>query len=346
MNLSNFNKEELTIVESFLQVANRINNIYDNLYKLELANKKDSNEYIKELEMLKEALKTENKKYKNANLTVEQKFKIIELLSNTPNSVKNNDINSIINQDDSDKLNRRIINILVNQAVTDKDYSSNAIPKEVFELLEEIGISINHDEISKDINNQSKIELAINNDITLVFLAILQETSLLFKYSNYKNQLQKTIYRASFINKDIENQLIDNKFNIPKNIYTSSKFINDLLKTETYIYNIMLNIIIQTQINSHIITLLEIKDEEYNDPNANISSIINQCYIRALLTFMTDEEIYKLNEQFHELIETPSYLIKHPKDRISEEAIIRCFKNIKYDKAKKRTISLNKNNHN
>lgn len=344
MGLSNFNKDELALIEILLQSSNKINSIYDKLYKLEITKQKDSPEYNNQLEMLKKAIKSEKKKYQNANLTSEQQYKIIELLANTPNSLKISDTFSIIKQDDNDKLIRRVINILISQTITNIDYSK--ILNEVLEIIKALGIPIDDEELSKDINNQSRIELAINNDINLVFLAILQESSSLFKYSEYKNELKKAIYNTSFINIDIEGQLIENNFNLPDNIYISSKLINDILKTEPTIYNRILSIIVQTQIIMHIKSLLEIKDENYNNRNTNISSIINQCYIRALLTFMNDDEIYKLNEQFHELIESPTYLKDHPKDRISEEIIIKCFKSVKYDRVKKRTISLYINNSN
>ena len=331
MNISKFNKEELTIIESFLQSATTINNIYNNIYNLEISSKKETSEYNNQLKLLKEAIEKENKIYHKSNLTIEQKFKIIELLTNSPNSINLNDINCIINQNENDIINRRIINILIKETIITKDITDSKIPQKINKLIEKLKINTNQEEITKNIFKNSKIELAIKNDITLVFLSIINETLNLFKYSNYQYELKKIIYNTSFINKDIE---------------INSKLINDILKNNQKNYNNILNTIIKSQLKNQILALLEIKNKEYNNNKTNISSIINQCYIRALLTFLTEEDIYIINDKFHKLINSPNYLSKHPNNKISIENIINCLKNIKYDKTKKRIISLNRNSHN
>ena len=98
-------------------------------------------------------------------------------------------------------------------------------------------------------------------------------------------------------------------------------------------------LLVEPQIEKHIINLLEIKDNEYTNPNINISSILTECYIRSLLTFLNEDRIKHLNNQFLYLISNPTYLKKYPNNRISIDIITNCFKNIKYDKSKKRTIS-------
>lgn len=344
MHISYFSKEELIIIESFLESSNTISNIYDKLYHLKITGQKNSYEYNQLLDILKEAIKEENKKYQAANLTLEQKLKIIELLSSTPNTLKIEDINTIINQNDNDKVQRRIINILINQVITNIDYTKDSIPKEIFEFFKSSGIPINNNQAYKEINNYSKIQLSINNDIIIVFLAILQETLNISKNNKYQKQLIKALYTSSFINKDIEKQLIENKFDISTNIYISSKFINDLLNIDHITYDLLATLIVENQIITHIKDILKIKDAEYENSTISMSSIIGQCYIRALLTFINDDQVYELNEQFHKYIETPTYLEEHQKDKISEQAIMNCFKSIKFDRTKKRIISFKKNN--
>lgn len=339
MNLSNFNKEELTIIESFLQSSHKINTIYEKLYNLEINNQKNSKEYLNLIKELKEEINIENNKYQKANLTIEQKTKIIELLSTNPNSSKTDSITTIINQSDNDTITRRIFNILVNQTIVNIDYTKNNIPTELLELLNNFGLSLDDNKTYTEITNYSKIQLAINNDINSIFLVILQETLNLWKYSKYKNNLLKALYSTSFINKDIEKELLNNNFNIPNNIYLSSKLVNDLLKSNSNIYNIINTLLVEPQIEKHIINLLEIKDSEYNNPSINISSILTECYIRSLLTFLNDDRINHLKNQFLYLISNPIYLKNHANDRISQDSIMNCFRNVKYDKSKKRTIS-------
>jgi len=336
MNISKFNKEELTIVESFLQSATTINNIYNKLYNLDISY--NNKEYEKQITILKKELEKEMQKYQTANLTIEQKFKIIELLSNSPNTTNLDDINIIIKQNENDKINRRIINILIKEIINIQD---NSLLIKITQLINELNPTYNTNISIKELIINSKIELAIKNDITLLFLSILNENINLFKYSIYKNELKKALYNTCYINNNIEKQLIENNLNVPEKIYLNSKLINDLYKINPKKYNIILNKIIKTQIQKQFSSLLEIKDKEYNNPQINISSIINQCFIRSLLTFLTDEEIYTINNYFQQLINNQEYLIKYSNNKISENNIINCLKNVSYDKTKKRIISLN-----
>lgn len=338
MNLNNFTKEELTIIESFIKSSHNIKNIYEKLEQLDINNLKNSQEYIYLINKLKEEINIENNKYKNANLTTEQKTKIIELLANNPNSSRKDNIDTIINQQDNDLITRRVFNILINQTITNIDYTKNNIPTELLEFIKDYNLSINDNKINKEINNYTQIQLAISNDINLVFLSILQDNLNLWKYSQYKNNLLKSFYSALFINKNIEEQLINNNFNIDNNVYISSKLINDLLKSNSTIYNIISSILVEPQLDSHISNLLKIKDTEYNYPSINIYSILTECYIRSLLTFLTNERVQYLKNQFHYSIINPTY---SKNNRNSQEIIINCFKNIKQDKSKKRIISLN-----
>ena len=338
MNLNNFTKEELTIIEGFIKSSHNIKNIYEKLEQLDINNLKNSQEYIYLINKLKQEINIENNKYKNANLTTEQKTKIIELLASNPNSSKKDNIDTIINQQDNDLITRRVFNILVNQTVTNIDYTKNNIPTELLEFINAHNLSINDNKINKEINNYTKIQLAISNDINLVFLSILQDNLNLWKYSQYKNNLLKSFYSTLFINKNIEEQLINNNFNIDNNVYISSKLINDLLNSNSTIYNIISSILVEPQLDSHISNLLKIKDTEYNYPSINIYSILTECYIRSLLTFLTNERVQYLKKQFHYLIINPTY---SKDNRNSQEIIINCFKNTKQDKSKKGIISLN-----
>ena len=337
MNLNNFTKDELTIIEEFLKSSQNIKNIYDKLEQLDKNDQKNSKKYITLINKLKQEIKKENIKYKKASLTTKQKNKIIELLSTNPNSTKKDNIDTIINQQDNDLITRRVFNILVNQTVTNIDYNKKNIPTELLKILNSYGLSINENISYKETNNYTQIQLAISNDINLVFLSILQENINLCKYSQYKNNLLKSFYSTLFINKNIEEQLINNNFNIDNNIYTSSKIINDLLKSNSTIYNIITSILIKPQLNLHITNLLKIKDSEYNYPSIYIYSILTECYIRSLLTFLTQDQIHYLKKQFQNLITNTTY---SKDNKSSQEIIINCFKNTKIDKSKKRIISL------
>ena len=106
MELNNFTKEELNIIEKLLTSATIIKNTYDKLYNLEITNKKETNDYNQILNELNEQIKNETNLYKQLNSPTEKNFKIIELLTQSPNFKKTNDIHSIINQDESDIIKK------------------------------------------------------------------------------------------------------------------------------------------------------------------------------------------------------------------------------------------------
>ena len=107
-------------------------------------------------------------------------------------SLKTNDIHSIINQDDRDIINRRIINNLIHLSINNTNNNN-------LNFLEELGIPNDNNELAKNINNYSKIELAINNDISLLFISILNEISLLKINLSYKKKLTKSLYNTLYI---------------------------------------------------------------------------------------------------------------------------------------------------
>ena len=334
MNLDKFDKKELQIIESYLKSSQKINIIYEKLYQLDINNKKNSIEYQNLIKELQKEINIETQKYQNSNLTTEQNTKIIELIS-TSNTNKTDSISTIINQYDFDLISRRVFNILTNQIITNIDYTINKKDIQSLEFLNTFELSTNNNTYN-EISNYTKIQIAINNDIKLIFLLILQETLNLCKYSKYKNDLLKSLYSTSFINKEIEQELINNNFTLPNNIYLSSKLINDLLKSNNNIYNIITTILVEPLTEQNIFNLLEIKDNEYNNQFINIKAILTECYIRALLTFLNEERIKYQQNKFQHILSNNKYL----NNIISIDIINNCFNNIKYDKTKKRTISL------
>ena len=109
MNLDKFDKSELKILESYLESSQKIYNIYEQLYQLDINNKKDSIEYQNLIKELQKEINIETEKYQKTNLTVEQNTKIIELLSNA-NKENTNSISTIINQYNSNLISRRVFN--------------------------------------------------------------------------------------------------------------------------------------------------------------------------------------------------------------------------------------------
>lgn len=328
-----FSKDELIEIEELLNISNTINNIYEQLYQLEIDNKIESHNYQKLIDYLKEKTTIENQKY--AKLNYKQCKNIFSFLLTSNKLLKENNTECLLFQKYDDKIPRRIMSFLSKKIILDENYQQENI-----ELINNIGINIPSDEITKILNKNVKIEDAVRTDVLSILLTILNEYISNKKYNKYKNELIKLKYYILLINKDIEEQLLITKFNISNYIYLNSNILTNILKVHQEQYDLIKNIETELSTLIHISELLELKDTDYNNDKKNIESIIRQCYIRALLTLMNEEAVYNLNKKFYDLLNDEEYLKQELKNSISENIIIYCFKCQKQDRPKIRTLSI------
>ena len=134
--------------------------------------------------------------------------------------------------------------------------------------------------------------------------------------------------------------MIENNFNIPKDLYINSRFVADLVQMELSLYEFLkvsYGVKICTQ---QISELLEMQDIDYNDQTKASSSIIRQCFIRAGFMMLNDVAIKDMNIAFEELIKDKKYISEHTNNKISEHLILDSFKYINKDKDKQKILSL------
>ena len=220
-----------------------------------------------------------------------------------------------------------------------QDFHKNIIPKEFIEEITNLDLKITQSDFQKGIEHSIKIQSALETDIHSMFLSVLENAITLKEYQKYHKNLIKAKYCFSTTNKELESLILECHFSIPSTIYISSRIINELLKESEISYDIIRFAKLKAKAQLEISKLLKLKDSEYSNPTTYIDSIISSCYLRALLSLMTDNEINDFNQEFHDFIDKPEYLKEHLYDRISENIIINCFKCIKYDKRKIRILS-------
>lgn len=335
-----FDKNELQIVESLLEAATTIDNIYENLYNLEITGKKDSEDYRKLLNALKKAKKIEEARIKQANIDYDQAIKIILLLQNTPTWIKNNNLYCTLLQKYDDRVIRRIINIFNYQIKISIKYQEKHKSKEIIEFLHILGET--EEDLLKDMSNYEKVNFAINDDIESTLIAILSDYISNPAYSIYKNQLIKAKYYIAFINRNIESQLLAKGFDSTEETYINSTLIANMLGKTQEEYHSIIAINTLYYLMPQISELLSITDDDYSVPEKNVESILRQCYIRAMLTMLSDEDVQKVNNKFLSIINSKQYIQKHTTDSISENAVACCFKCQNFDKGKMiRTLSIN-----
>lgn len=335
-----FDSKEIEKIDRLINITASIDETYKGLYKLELEGKKNTAEYKKLLEYLKSLRNIENNLYNDENLTLEKcSMWANYILSNKVHKEFFDGIEGIIIRDQKYRIFMRILGILKKKVIYDVNNMTRLIPKQMKDLIKNQNIPDLNKLTNYAVKSNIDINKAVEKDTFNAFLLLLQEFTDDDKYLDITYELLQTKYDISFIDVDVENDMINNNFNIQNVLYENARFTADLyqmpLKALTMIKdsNGSRNAMIQ------ISEIIKINDEDYDEENKLITSILRQCLLRASLLSLTDDMIADVNFKFHEIIDCKEYLSRNPQNDISENAIINCFKGIKKDKEKQNTIS-------
>ena len=332
--------KDYEFINNLIKTTNSIDSIYRKMYDLEINGKKDTEDFNQILDYLSMAIEVEEKLYKEANLSYLQCIAIADyiLQDKLPDGFLN-DTESIMNQCYDNRVLRRILSILVHKIISDHESVRQMLPEEIIELMEQLGMPNPDKLVSQAIYSSIELQKAFERDIFNGYLAILQEFIVSNTYKNFRNDLIRSKYNTSFINKQIENDMISSKFDIPDTFYVNSRFVADLTQTDLELYKMLKNLYGVKESTKQISEVIEIGDMDYSDSKKAITSILRQCLMRSAFLLMSDEVISDVNYEFHEFVEDKKYLDRHPHDRISEQLIVNCFKAIKKDKNKPCVLS-------
>lgn len=340
MEILDFDYNELSQLETLLESSAKVSSIIDTLYILDITGQKDSSKYENKLQELKQAIDDELKEYQNAKLSYQQCLKYAKLLSSQTNiSIFDNKVTNSL-QHYNNRIFKRVINILMNLVQNDKEFHKSIISNSILidPNMEEINLPENS--LLKGLSSSFKVQMSLNDDITSMFLSILEDY---ISQGKYSAELTKVKYAIAATNKAIEQLILANKFNIPNTIFIGAQFMNELLQESQLSYEIIRFAELKTKAQMEINKLIQIKDSEYSKVSTNIDSTISSCYLRALLSLMQDEDVKNLEKEFMEQINNPEYLYKHLNDRESENRILCCFKSFRYDKGRTRVLTAKTN---
>lgn len=343
-------KYELSIkdydwLKKIINISISIKNLYDNLIKLEVLGNKNTDEYLKYLNYLDIGIEIEDKIYKEANLNFSKSDALAGFLNgflvekNLNKNVLARDLdinNKNILPKDLDIVLMRIISVLVYNCISDYQSIQKMSNNDLKELKETFGIK---NLVGLSIYSGIELKKSLDKDSNMGFLTFLQEFIKDNNYSSFKEDLIEYKYYNIFMNKNVENYIKENHFEIPK-FYTNSRFIADLTRTDLYLYQLFKNNYANRIAMESILNILEISDSDYMKTNESIFSILNQCYLRSSLLQMDDDYISDSNYAFHEFVEGKEYNKNYPEHNISEQIIISCFKGIKKDREKQFEVSI------
>lgn len=333
--------QDFELIEKLTKTTTSIETLYKKMYDLEINGKKETEDFKKIVDYLKIAIDVESKMYQDSSLSYQRCIALADyiLQDKLPDSFLD-DVESIMTQDYSNRVLRRILNILVHKIISDYESVKEMLPTELLDLMFQLGISNPDKMVTQAIYSSIELQKAFEKDTLNGYLVFLQEFINKKDYEAFKEDLIRSKYNTSFINKIIEEDMISNNFDIPETFYLNSKFVADITQTDLKLYGLLKNSYGVKESTKQISEVIEMKDEDYNNPKSATTSILRQCLMRASFLLMSDEVISDINYEFHEFIENEKYLNRHPDDHISERLIINCFKSIKRDKSKQVVLSL------
>lgn len=334
-----FTNDDIDKINELIKVTSSIDSIYNKLYDLEIKGKQESNEYKKLLEYLSIMKEVEDKLYDEANLTFERCVAWTNYITMQLPQNFTEEYQSLINQDYDNRIFRRILAELKRNVVYNYKNIKKLMPKEMLEFGKKISKENSENFLNNMIHVNAEIKKAIDKDILNAYLLFVQEFIDNPKYDGIKTLLIKSKYNTYFINKESENEIINNKFVIPSELYINSKFIADINQFDLKMLKILKDDNAIRIAIPEISQLIEMTDIEYNNQKKAITSILRQCLLRSSFLLMSDLAIEEVNFAFHKLIDDKKYFERHKNDRISEQHIINCFKNINKDKTKQNIVS-------
>ena len=194
--------------------------------------------------------------------------------------------------------------------------------------------SINQEKITIEAFKMTKeLYQSIKEDLLYAFLFLSGEFTLNNKYTSIKDNIIASKYYVAFLNKNIENYLLNNKFKFPSSIIEYSSFLANIKKTETKQYEHLKTSLASEIANDEIASLLELNISDKNI-NTFIEVLLRNCFLRSAFLLLDDEQLLVINDAFHELVDNEEDFNENKK------LIISCFNAIKKDRQKKRVLSL------
>ena len=331
-------------MNSLIKIMSLIDDLYLKLYDLEISDQKNTAQYKKIVDYLNALVEKENKKYKEYNLTQARSLAWIDyLITNKIPTTSKFNIETIIQQDYSNRIIKRILNRLISN-VDSCELEDKDLFYDVKKELESEGLNLPNELITHSITSSVRIKNSLECDIFNLYLSFLGESINNDKLKSIKKQLINSKYNFSFINKNIEISMIPNKFEIDTTLYISSKVIAELQYISPSLYTFLKDSYGIKILLEQIIELLKIEDIDYNNPKKIITSILRQNLIKSILLTLSDETIKDVKREYKNIIEKDFYTLSPLSNDMSKGLVNYCFESVKKEKNKLNVLSLKKNN--
>jgi len=332
-------KEDLEKIELLIKTTTFIDKLYNKLYELEINGKKETEEYTETIKCLNTNIGYENTIYND--LTYENCIAYFKYIySSEITNTFLSDRESLLEQNYSNRIIRRILSTLNFKILSNPIHLQEILEEKLKNYVSDLDDEDSNSIIEHSANVSIQIKNSLDKDLLNMYLSILEEFINNNNYQIFKNQLINSTYNLSFTNKEIEKNLVNNNFTIPKEIYISSTLITEINGLPQKVYEVLTDSYVLETIKEQMIAILEIGDMDYSNVMKATTSILRQCLMRAAISLLSENNLSSISSIFEEHTKSKSYLNNHSYDNISKQLITSSLQNIKNDRNKQRTLSL------
>lgn len=319
-------KEDYEDISFLINVSKALGEIYKELYEIENKLGKNSKEYQECLKRLNSFIDIENNIYNGIKNSFNKCLVIIEYLEESIKNKINVDKYSIIFDNVySNELLRIIIKLKKNMFESEE---------KIVSLIEFPDENVKQP-IVKAFAYSSRIFSVAKLDTLKCFLAILKKDNLNEFYTEMK-------YKISYLFPEIEEEFLDNNFEVNNNPYVSAQLFTDFLSTDkTLLKNIRLTEF-SDNLNEQIDEFVKYVNSDLENSKIKNNLILRTYFLRSLIIFIDCDIIEKIKENFQKEIISKcdnSYLV-HMKESLN--ILGDCFNHQKEDIEVPKLLTLKK----
>ena len=281
--------------EKFKKCNTSIFELYKKLYNLEIHGKKETEEYQKNLKYLKIAIEVMYQIYNRCGLSIQKDMEWSKnIVNNLPHNYSQN-VDAIVKLDEMNIITRRMLGIFLRKIKNaNNSYDSNTLSK-----LEKYSSKLSLDYISLgrryNFNGCMELIKAMEFDILTLYLIFLND--LKEKYSNNNEIVEgiiKSKYYLSYIDEKFEDMMIENNFELPKEIKFKSQSIANIFNIEDTYKTLVQDGCIVNMIVKEFQKLIN-NSIPFGSVNKNLQlKIFRETLAKAYLVMLSDKELSKL----------------------------------------------------
>jgi len=326
-------KEDLNFLQRLIKITKSIQSLYDKLYNLDIAGKKDTEEYNKILDNLDISLDVESEIYIEKEVDIERYKGILKYIKNDmlPYFYKS-DLENIASQDYSYMALRRIIKTLetqlrhkIDESCTNIEIDENSEIAEIFDVIKPYGCKM------EDIYH---FEMPIEKDVMNGTLLFLEDAIKDEKYKSITNALKKAKYNITFLNREIESMMLWRGFEPNDKLFLNSDMIMEIYGYDAYQTNVLKSMFGIAKMEDQIEKILQIENEDYSDYKKLSTSKIRECMLRGISLLMDEVAIKKIILEKYEKEFIDNKNNYRGANIISYQIVIDSLKNNEIDKEK------------